>query len=87
LNTNITELGHFVSNPFEAKEINGFLALYNKSKPIINKYTQKECNVSVIVDFDCNKNVPWESDEMVGAAPKPVEFRGISKDSCEVFFI
>ncbi len=82
--SNITELGHYVNDPFRPKDVNGFIAIFNKTKPIYNKYTKQYCNLTVLIEFDCNKNAPWTSDDSTGVAPPPIEYKSISVENCEV---
>lgn len=83
--TNKTELGHFVSNPFQKKDVNGFYAIFNKTEPIVNKYTNKTCKLSIILEFDCNSNVPWISNGTINQSPKPTRYNAYTADSCEIY--
>ncbi len=80
---NKTEVGHFKSNPFVPKDVNGFYAVFNKTKPIVNRWN-KTCNLSIVLDFNCNKNVPWISTGIENWTPEPTGFQAITEDNCEM---
>ena len=89
-NLNITELGHYDGNdPFIGNAVNGFYAVFNKVKPIINKFTNQTCNLSVNIEFECNRNVPWieDPDQQGSPAPVPTSYESYTKDNCEVSII
>lgn len=81
----VFELGHYDNDdPFIGNEVNGFYALFNRVKPIINKFTNQPCNLSVRIEFDCDKNAPWPVQDDISQAPLPLNYTSYTKDSCEV---
>lgn len=78
------ELGHYQMDPFESKDVNGFYAKFLKAEPIINKFTNKTCNLSVTIEFDCDKNSPWIRLGSVTLTPEPTLYTPISAEHCEV---
>jgi len=81
--TNKTELGHYVSNPFVKKDVNGFYAVFNRTEPIVNRWN-RTCQLSIVLDFECNKNVPWISTGSVNESPEPTGFQAITENNCEM---
>ena len=84
LHSKMVELAHFNEKPLIQNEVNGFFAAFQSGHTIVNPFTKKECNVSFLFEFDCNKNANWSSDDVQGQAPTPTNFTGITKDSCQV---
>ena len=68
-------------------EVNGFYAVFNKVIPIINKFTKKECNLTIRIEFDCNKNEAWplpNDGTNIGKPPAPTSYKSYTNESCEV---
>ena len=54
---------------------------------ITNKFTGKQCNVSIEIEFDCDPKAVWklsanQTDPAIG--PPPAEFKNIDEDTCQV---
>ncbi len=58
--------------------------MFGTGETVTNKYTNKTCNVTITMEFDCDSNVPWISDGITGIAPPPTTFSGISENNCDV---
>lgn len=82
---NSTELGKFTINPFRVKENEqGFLAVFEKTEPILNPITNVSCKLTFVMEFDCNKDVPWIRQGLVNLTPTPLEYSPILGENCEV---
>ena len=84
------ELGEFSLTPFASKDTNGFYATF-AGPTVYNRFTSSNCNVSVLMEFDCNKNAFWNvttnatTNTTTGnAAPYLTNFTSISAASCQV---
>lgn len=82
---NSTELGKFTINPFRVKEDEqGFLAVFEKTEPILNPITNVSCKLTFVMEFDCNKDVPWIRQGLVNLTPTPLEYSSILGENCEI---
>lgn len=80
------ELGEFSLTPFTSKDTNGFYASF-LGPTIYNRFNGNNCTVSVLMEFDCNKNAFWNttSNTTTGdATPYLTNFTSISNTSCQV---
>lgn len=79
-----TELGHFSMHPFTSKQENGFYATFKRSEPVVNPITKNLCNLSVVLEFVCDKDVPWIRTDGVNQAPDPILYTPITAELCEI---
>lgn len=86
--THINELGEYTENPFTPKEANGFLATFTSTRKMADNDSKKCSKVSIILEFDCNKNEPWipgDSNSTASQTPEPNFFNYTeTDDTCEV---
>lgn len=52
-------IGNFTADPFTSKEENGFFANFVSGETITNPYTEKECVLSVQMEFVCDLLDIW----------------------------
>lgn len=84
----IVQLAKSNASPWTIKDdFNGYYATFSGVE-IINKYTQKPCNLTVLIELDCDKNAFWNSSEPSDGAlaPNPVAYTGIATDNCQVYY-
>ena len=82
----MNEIGHYALNPFTPKEANGFIATFSSVRQTNDP---KSCSkVSIVLEFDCNKDMPWiplDSNSTASQTP-PLKFFNFTEtdDTCQV---
>ncbi|XP_013388828.1 uncharacterized protein LOC106157659 [Lingula anatina] len=57
---NVYRIGGYRQNPFVEQVTNGFYAGFPNGQPFTTSFG-KPCNLSILIEFKCNKNVLWRA--------------------------